>query len=117
MPIDPIAFINATSACVEALSILAAPILFTRHRKDAERRRTTFDAGSRLAPFLAHLPKHLDDPKLLQLASDVAQIQSMLAELASPHDVDRAISEAARAALERFGFPTPPRGWDRYAGG
>jgi hypothetical protein len=114
--IDPIQLVNATTACLEALSILASPIVFTRHRKDAERRKTTYDVGARLLPLLDLLPKRAADPNLARLADDVAEIRGRIASLPSPHDIDRSIVEAARAALVRFGIPEPPGGWDRSRG-
>jgi hypothetical protein len=114
--IDPIALVNATTACIDALGILAAPILFTRHRKDAERRRATFDLAPRFDAFLRIVPNNAADEKLARLAKDIAEVRAMLACLESPHDVDRAIVDAAREALARFGFSEPRGGWDRYAG-
>ena len=98
------------------LAILAAPNVYMRNRKHAERKKVVYDLHPRLEPFVRLLPRRSADPKLIQLADDVAEICEQLAALENPHDVDRAIVEAARAALERFGFPKPRGGWDRYVG-
>jgi hypothetical protein len=117
--------VDATAACVNALAILAAPILLMRHRKEAEKKRgNTLDLTPPLATFVELVDRmspaqktNGDGPRLVTLADDVSHILIAIRAHADPrNNIDRAIIDAAREALNKYGIASPTSGWDRYSG-
>jgi hypothetical protein len=113
----------ATSACINALWIISAPIMLSRGRKEAERAKKPFDLDPHLEPFVrivgsmsAATRQSPEGVKLAALADAAALIRARIAELGGPEHIDRGVIEDARRALASFGIGAPAEGWDRHTG-
>jgi hypothetical protein len=124
MPLDIIHLVDTTASCANALTVLAAPILLSRARQHAERSGGHLDLDPPLEDFVElvdglsdHYKREGQGPALVRLAEAVREIRAQIASHSDPkNNVDRAIIDAARAALRAHGVPEPPAGWDRFAG-
>lgn len=117
--------VNALAACVNALSIIAAPIVLMRCRKEAEKGRDgALDLSPQFDEYVAVVElmsasrrAQPDGEQHVALASRVRAIRdAMAAKSDLKNNVDRSIIEAARAALLEFGMAAPPEGWDAHRG-
>jgi hypothetical protein len=115
-----IRFVDATTECVNALTVLASPRLLFRRRLEAERKRTTFDLRPVLRGFAelaAEMKSARPEDPLQVLAGRALEIAEQISRAPDARDnIDRAVVDAARRALAEFGIPEPPGGWESAGG-
>jgi hypothetical protein len=124
-PGDPAAEVAlAMSECMNLLLLFAAPRVFTIVQETGAAGLDTAHALGSLRRFLrqangirSRAPAVTGDvARLVSAAMIVEEIAGALGAVGLSDPLPAAVVDRARRALELFGFPAPPGGWDAFEG-